>query len=230
MNRGFAELQQLVNAPDPSTGTILSAAVDTLRRYEEEVKGLELMRAQASLNLEESKVSAIVRANLSHGVAVEEGADAPLRVIPGHDVHDSASAFRSNPRLALTSAFLHSSMPLLVTMLDGKIVASNRSLRDVLKNNDEDLLHSLTVFTISHPSFRPKAYTMMHNVVSGASAVEHTNGPERIVDCKGNLLSVHVTAWNVRDKEGRIKYVMAALVPLEVVPKIDPLSRVEERH
>ncbi len=47
--------------------------------------------------------------------------------------------------------------------------------------------------------------------------VENTMG--MIVDCKGQILSVHVTCWLVKE-DGVPKHIVAIMVPLEVVPKI----------
>jgi hypothetical protein len=39
-----------------------------------------------------------------------------------------------------------------------------------------------------------------------------------IVNCRGEVLSVHVTTWTVKE-DGKPKYVVAMVVPLEVEPK-----------
>lgn len=50
-------------------------------------------------------------------------------------------------------------------------------------------------------------------------------GDEVIVDCKGQLVSVHVTSWMVRDPSTmQPKYMMAMMVPLEAKRKPLPVD------
>ena len=52
------------------------------------------------------------------------------------------------------------------------------------------------------------------------------NSRELIVDCQGNILSVHVTCWLIRE-DGKPKYMMASLVPIEVTTKQTDPNRIE---
>jgi PAS domain S-box-containing protein len=126
----------------------------------------------------------------------------------------------STMRLDNRAAFLNSGAPMAISMLNGSFVDVNDAYASMLKNT-RGFISNLSVFTITHPDFVPKRYQMMNNLLTGTSETE--SAQDAIVDCEGQILSVHCVCWVVRDDDGNATRVASIMTPLVVQIKTKPV-------
>jgi len=186
LNESFERLQKMTRESNTDQGSILAATIETLKKYQHRVAELEGERDRKRRQLTAPKPQKAIT-HLTNATAP-----------PSH-----------------LQAFLHSGIAMSVAMMDGTIIDANNEFAELLQS-DRKTLTNLSVFTITHPSYTPKAYEMVHNLLTTNTEGAEDHG--RLVDCKGNILAVHITAWIVRDA-GKPAYLMATIVPLQVVPK-----------
>jgi PAS domain S-box-containing protein len=206
LNDSFEKLKDIVKAPTGSKGGVLEAAVSALRRYQEQTADLERRVVEKSATVEQLKrrkqeadqQRAVVAAASTLSDAQVEALEKP--------------AWGGVPYF---KAFLHSGVAMHVALMDGKIVDVNEKFEDLM-HNSKTVLSNLSVFTITHSAYRPRCRTLFRNLLSGERDSE--SGNNMIVNCRGEVLSVHVTTWTVKE-DGKPKYVVAMVVPLEVEPK-----------
>jgi len=198
LNKAYEQLQALVKSEDPSKSAVLRAAVEMIKSYESKLQQLDTVYQENRRKVEKhEKVAASV---------------APS---PGVSNVQQIEHFK---------AFLHSGVAMHVSLINGKFVDCNEKFEELLKNRKERITN-LSMFTITHPAYVPTCYNMVNNLIIGASEVE--DGENKIVNCHGELLSVHVTSWVVRDENGVPKYVAATLVPIQAYfkPEVDKAFR-----